>query len=225
MARSGEPIVAGPWLGEVGFELLYWVPFLAWFAERVRRRARPSAGGVARRNGVVVPAVCGALRRRVRAASRRRRSRRSTTPASPSIGEQKQTRITAFERELLGTIASAPASESGRLLHPSGMYDVLNPFWWGHRADRVGAPARAVPEARGARRRRRFRSCPRLYVAVKFYFNDCFPATDANRGVRASTLAHGCSPARARWSRSRPGLNIDDHGGVRVRRAWRDAPA
>ena len=28
------PIVAGPWLGEVGFELLYWIPFLRWFVER-----------------------------------------------------------------------------------------------------------------------------------------------------------------------------------------------
>ncbi|MGE3404890.1 MAG: hypothetical protein AB7K63_20055, partial [Vicinamibacterales bacterium] len=34
LARHRGPIVAGPWLGEVGFELLYWVPFLAWFAER-----------------------------------------------------------------------------------------------------------------------------------------------------------------------------------------------
>ena len=34
MVARGAPIVAGPWLGEVGFELLYWVPFLRWFAER-----------------------------------------------------------------------------------------------------------------------------------------------------------------------------------------------
>src|SRR5688572_16225515 len=34
LAGSGERIVAGPWLGEVGFELLYWVPFVAWVAER-----------------------------------------------------------------------------------------------------------------------------------------------------------------------------------------------
>ena len=26
--------MAGPWIGEVGFELLYWIPFLAWFTER-----------------------------------------------------------------------------------------------------------------------------------------------------------------------------------------------
>src|SRR4030095_11013506 len=35
MARRGAPIVAGPWLGEVGFELLYWGPFLRCCAERL----------------------------------------------------------------------------------------------------------------------------------------------------------------------------------------------
>src|ERR1044071_1289556 len=36
VAAGSDTIVAGPWLGEVGFELLYWVPFLAWFADRFR---------------------------------------------------------------------------------------------------------------------------------------------------------------------------------------------
>src|SRR5687767_6209700 len=34
IARGTHTIVAGPWLGEVGFELLYWVPFLRWFTGR-----------------------------------------------------------------------------------------------------------------------------------------------------------------------------------------------
>ena len=29
-AAKRREIVVGPWLGEVGFELLYWVPFLQW---------------------------------------------------------------------------------------------------------------------------------------------------------------------------------------------------
>ena len=36
IAAGSETIVAGPWLGEVGFELLYWVPFLRWFAGAFR---------------------------------------------------------------------------------------------------------------------------------------------------------------------------------------------
>ena len=34
LAARPDPIIAGPWLGEVGFELLYWVPFVAWCAEQ-----------------------------------------------------------------------------------------------------------------------------------------------------------------------------------------------
>src|SRR6185436_385997 len=30
IGRSGKPIILGPWLSETGFELLYWIPFLAW---------------------------------------------------------------------------------------------------------------------------------------------------------------------------------------------------
>jgi hypothetical protein len=35
IALRDRPILAGPFLGEVGFELLYWLPFLRWFVERV----------------------------------------------------------------------------------------------------------------------------------------------------------------------------------------------
>src|SRR5688572_20212883 len=29
-ALGDGPIVCGPWLSEIGFELLYWIPFLRW---------------------------------------------------------------------------------------------------------------------------------------------------------------------------------------------------
>ena len=32
IAASGRPILVGPWTGEVGFELMYWAPFVRWFA-------------------------------------------------------------------------------------------------------------------------------------------------------------------------------------------------
>lgn len=47
-ARSENPVVAGPWLGDTGSELLYWIPFLNWavaarpqLAERLIIIARP----------------------------------------------------------------------------------------------------------------------------------------------------------------------------------------
>jgi hypothetical protein len=33
-ASSRRPIIAGPWVSEVGYEALYWVPFLHWAADR-----------------------------------------------------------------------------------------------------------------------------------------------------------------------------------------------
>ncbi len=30
LGRQDRPIIVGPWLTETGFELLYWIPFLAW---------------------------------------------------------------------------------------------------------------------------------------------------------------------------------------------------
>ncbi|MCX6553084.1 MAG: hypothetical protein NTY02_19135, partial [Acidobacteria bacterium] len=50
LAGSGQPIILGPWISEVGFEVLYWIPFLAWLrAERgwdASRVAAVSRGGV-----------------------------------------------------------------------------------------------------------------------------------------------------------------------------------
>ena len=34
LARSKRPILLGPWRSEVGFEVLYWLPFLRWWARR-----------------------------------------------------------------------------------------------------------------------------------------------------------------------------------------------
>ena len=47
----GRPLVVGPWLSEVGFETLYWVPFLHWVKAAFRldpdRLVAVSRGGVA----------------------------------------------------------------------------------------------------------------------------------------------------------------------------------
>ena len=36
LAASSRPILIGPWRSEVGFELLYWIPFLNAFRERFK---------------------------------------------------------------------------------------------------------------------------------------------------------------------------------------------
>ena len=49
LTKSDAPIVIGPWVGEVGYELLYWIPFLNWalkeFGLTGRRLIVVSRGG------------------------------------------------------------------------------------------------------------------------------------------------------------------------------------
>jgi hypothetical protein len=210
LAAGGNTIVAGPWLGEVGFELLYWVPFLAWFAERFRvspdRLLVVSRGGTepwyrpfaARYHEIFDHLSADEFRRR-------------HDERVAANGEQKQRRVLAFEHDLLRELVGDV--EHRRMLHPATMYRLYNPFWWGHldtgwihrraRYRRLTAAAMSwTPPASP-------------YVAVKFYFNDCFPATAANRAFVAATVA--------RLAASGPvvslttALNLDDHGAVDVR--------
>ena len=211
LATGSDTIVAGPWLGEVGFELLYWVPFLAWFADRfnvaperllvvsrggIRSWYQPFAGGYREIFDYMTPDDF--------------RARHDDRVAAN--GEQKQRRALAFEHDLLRELTADVTNRT--MLHPSTMYGLFNPFWWGHVEDawvhrhvryrRLGAP----PIADGV--------VPREpYVAVKFYFNDCFPATDENRAFVRATLERLAASGPVVSLNTQ--LNLDDHGGIDAR--------
>jgi hypothetical protein len=206
------PIVAGPWLGEVGFELLYWLPFLAWFADRFE--VPPDRLVVLSRGG------SGIWYRRF--ASRYSDVFEQVSPETfrarhdarvREIGEQKQTRITAFERELLAGAAQRIGLDGSSVLHPSRMYDLLNPFWWGHlSSDWVYRHTRyhRLPESD----RPGVSGLPASYVAVKFYFNECFPPSSENRLLVRDVLRSLAGRTPVVFLST--GLEIDDHGGYDV---------
>ena len=212
MVRRGRPIVAGPWVGEVGFELLYWGPFLRWCAESLEIPREQlmvmSRGGTAswyqpfssRYMDVFDQVSADEFRRQHDARVR-------------ELGEQKQNRITRFDREIVKAAMRCTPERDWSLLHPSRMYDVLNPFWWGHQSlDWVHAHTRyarlQVPPPHG------IPQMPERYVAVKFYFNECFPATTDNRRFADQVLRTLAD--RGPVVALSTGLNLDDHGGVRV---------
>jgi hypothetical protein len=186
LAAGRDTIVAGPWLGEVGFELLYWVPFLAWFAERFavdpERLLVVSRGGTASWYAPFAHRyqdVLDYVTPETFQANHHARVR--------EIGEQKQIRSTAFERDLVARIVAAASDGPAHVLHPSTMYRLLQPFWWGHLDESwVHRHARYRPLVAPDRA-----TVPRLpgsYSAVKFYFNDCFPETERNRAFARDTV-------------------------------------
>ena len=192
VARGRGPIIAGPWLSEVGFEVLYWIPFLRWFEDRYRvdreRVIAVSRGGVAGWYGDlaaqyieifdhVSPAEFG----------RRNRERHQREEA----GGQKQTTISSFDEELIAAARTATGTREAAVFHPSLMYRLFSRFWYGNRAldlvtshtrfrpsdDRTPAPPQhhtPAPQDLGL---------PERYLAAKFYTGAALPGTPEARGA------------------------------------------
>lgn len=207
LAAGSGTIVAGPWLGEVGFELLYWVPFLRWFAARYHiapeRLLVVSRGGTASWYRPFASGYRETFDYLTPEEFRRRHDERVT-----ANGEQKQTQVLAFERELLRELTTDVHDRS--MLHPSSMYALFNPFWWRH-VDESWVHAHAAYATLTADAAAPFTRPSRPYTAVKFYFNDCFPPTDENRAfvrLALQTLAE-----RGPVVSLATGLRLDDHDG------------
>ncbi|MCX6553085.1 MAG: hypothetical protein NTY02_19140 [Acidobacteria bacterium] len=207
LAARGRPVLAGPWLGEVGFELLYWIPFLRWAIDRFdldrMRIVAVSRGGPAswycdladRYRDVFEFVEPGEFRRR----NEERRA---------EVGEQKQVRPAAFDLAIKHAVDAA-IGETCDWLHPALMYRVMQPYWWHHapitwvhrhvRFARLGAAT--PPSGCGL---------PEHYVAVKFYYNDCLADTAANRASvqRVIDRLAGEGPVVSLST----GLALDEHG-------------
>ena len=187
LVASGRPIIAGPWLGEVGFELLYWAPFVRWAAERFgiapSRLLVLSRGGTASWYEPAAGQYRDVLDYITPEAFRSHHDARVR-----ELGEQKQTRVTAFERELVAMVAADAGCPDAAVLHPSAMYAMLRRFWWQH-VDESWVHAHARYRRHAAAPRAELPALPESYVAVKFYFNDCFPATDDNHAFVRQTVA------------------------------------
>jgi hypothetical protein len=208
LAEGDAPIVAGPWLGEVGFELLYWVPFLAWAAAEFgiapQRLIVMSRGGTRDWYAGLATGYRDALEHLSPEEFRRRNDARAA-----ELGEQKQGAMTAFDRELLAPVLRGAGIDERRVLHPSLMYRMFQPYWWGHAGiEWVDAHARyrLLPRPAAVAVLDRL---PASYAAVKFYYNDSFPATARNRGVARDVLAN--LRARGPVVSLSTGLTIDDH--------------
>ena len=218
LAAGRDTIVVGPWLGEVGFELLYWVPFLRWFATTFHvapeRLLIVSRGGTA---GWYRPFATGYRDIFDYLTPEEFRQRHDERIAAN--GEQKQTQVLAFERQLLRELTKDVHSRS--MLHPSTMYGLFNPFWWGHVQDEwvhrfakyaTLAADHARPNVGAANAgAAAFTRPDSPYTAVKFYFNDCFPDTEPNRAFARRTLQ--ALSERGPVVSLATGLRLDDHAG------------
>jgi hypothetical protein len=179
-ASSERPLIVGPWTSEVGYEALYWLPFLHWAVDRYgvspdRVIALSRGGtqswyrGIADRYVEIFDLVDP---REFAAQAARRRD----------AGDQKQLAASDFDRSLISHGANRLGVSDPVSWHPGLMYQLFRPFWYGDRSldflfrhaafDRVRRSLAGTP---------RDRTLPAEYAAVKFYSGPALPDTARNR--------------------------------------------
>jgi len=180
-------LVAGPWLSEVGFETLYWIPFLHWLKtafhlgpDRIVAVSRGGVGswyqGIASRYiemwDEIDPAEF----------ARRNAERGVTKHYGPS----------ALDRDILDRVARRLGTSDFDVLHPGLMYRLFTLYWSGQRAmgfmdahTRFVAMTPPSPIIDPA-------LLPRPYVAVKFYAARSLPDTPEVR-AHLRSIVHALS--------------------------------
>ncbi|MCX6551856.1 MAG: hypothetical protein NTY02_12815 [Acidobacteria bacterium] len=209
IARSGQPIIVGPWLSETGFELLYWIPFLMWAKHYAKFRDD--------RLTVVSRGGCSSWYRQLTTnyhdvfdfftpdEFRERNDHRILEQG----GQLKHVDLASFDHDILDRVKHAAGTPNAELLHPSLMYKLFRMFWrlqasvglvhgfTRHR--KIAAPALGDLQAH----------LPADYVAVKFYGSGCLPDTTANQAFIADYVSH--LSARHHVVLLNTGVRFDDH--------------
>ena len=181
LSRSNGPILVGPWCGEVGFELLYWIPFVRWLVERAQVDGERLV--VVTRGGADVW---------YRQFADRRVEMFDLIDANAfrsHAATWKQHQVSPFDRRVIaGAIAAAGLSRA-RILHPQVMYRLFTSYWKEEAVlEPITAFLRYVPLP-APPPHPITSSLPGEFVAAKFYFSQSFPDTTANRRFVQRTIA------------------------------------
>ena len=213
-ASGTGPIVVGPWLAEVGYEVLYWIPFVRWFPGRLRHSAASPRRRLAWRHGVGISrargnvcrsarsVVAGGARRAQRRTAKRRRARWTEAVRPESVPDE----------EIVAAVRARVGIGEATVLHPSLMFRLFRHVWydnlpfdvlWRHTryvtADRATAPPLPVATV----------SLPDDFIAVKVYGGPALGTSEATRGLVRDLVARAAAVAPVVVLESEHGL--DEH--------------
>jgi len=201
LAASSRPIIVGPWLAEVGYEVLYWVPFLRWFQDAFGVPAdrlvvvsrggmeslyRDFAGGYVDIFDLTTPEQLAA----------RNAQRRSEGEG----GGQKQSAASRLDEELIAAVRAKRGLGEVAVCHPSLMFRLFRNVWHGNlpfdllwrrtrhvatsRSQRTGPIARALPPG-----------IPEDFIAAKIYAGPALSTHEATREAVRAVIAQAATIA------------------------------
>ena len=209
LARSRRPIVLGPWLSEVGYEALYWVPFLTWLKNEEgwdpQRVVAISRGGVAS----WYAGLAGTYVETFDHLSPQAFAARNEARREAAEGSHKQLQLSELDRELITFACARTGLSDPVVIHPSLMYRLFRHFWLGHRPlshieERTRFARRQPPTAFD------LSGLPREYVAVKAYTAQSLPDTPRTRQLLVRLVSHLAESSHVVTLDT--GFAVDDHG-------------
>ena len=207
---TGKRVILGPWLSEVGYEILYWMPFVRWMVEV--SIFDPQQAVLVTRGGAEVW-YPGLYRDAIDIFSlySPQEFRRRNDERILKIGTQKHISQEEFDRDIIRLVQER-VGEQCEVIHPEEMYRFLQPLLsaGGGRAPmEVGRRVlnyRGLPAPNMSELKARL---PRKYVAVKFYFRSSFADTSINRAYVGQLLSQIASLHEIVLLNTR--LEFDDH--------------
>ena len=188
LARSGRPVLVGPWLSETGFELLYWIPFIAW--AKAYGNFDPAQLVVISRGGAAswYRGITDQYEEIFSFMSPDEFRRGNEERIVERGGRMKHLTVSAFDREIVRRVSDKRGLSGAQLLHPSLMYGLFKEFWFQRTpvsfVESFTSFAPIVAPELGDLRA----ALPERYVAAKFYGNTALPETPGNRAFMASYL-------------------------------------
>jgi glycosyltransferase involved in cell wall biosynthesis len=213
LQKTDGPILIGPWVGEVGFELLYWIPFLNWalatYQLDKRRLIVVSRGGVAPWYRHLTAEYVDVFELYTLDEYREANEARWD-----KAGHQKQYDVAQMDHEIVKRALAHLGLSRAELLHPSVMYRLLRFYWFEKAGVRLLTRHTDYRALMPMERSAVLSDLPSEYVAVRFYFRPSFPDTPENRRFAAEVIRS--------ISRETPvvllntGLQLDDHEDLSV---------
>jgi hypothetical protein len=188
---AGKRVILGPWLSEVGYEILYWVPFVRWMVDE--EIFDPQQAVLVTRGGAEVW-YPGLYKEAIDIFSlySTQEFRRRNDERILAIGTQKHLKQGQFDLEIVQLIEER-IGEPCEVIHPEEMYRFLQPLLSGGDGGRAPMEMgrrvlhyRRLPEPNVLELEGRL---PQQYVAVKFYFRSSFADTSDNRAYVGQLLS------------------------------------
>ncbi len=207
VASGSDPIIVGPWLSEVGYEVLYWAPFVRWvqsqFGIPPSRLVVVTRGGAASWYADITTNAVELFDLMSPDDYAARNAQRS----AGDRGTLKQFGVSPMDRGIVADVERRIGARRANVLHPSLMYQLFHQFWLGHRPPSflekrtryrlISSPEVALPPL------------PKAFVAVKFYTAASLPPTEPVRRALQSIVL-GIAE-RTPVVMLDTGLALDDH--------------